>query len=402
MTRFNRLASTLFAASLSLSAFFAQPVFAQSDGPEAVVAKIEVLEQREAQLKADIAQLHAEIDAVDAEVAKLVVQASATANELMRDRAANDVDRSTLSEAESMEQLAKDLTELAMAVKLADMQLRLEQLVDYRGMLEAGIATATVQLPRDDTLGGPRKKPKAKDEVRIMPVPPDGVPVKAGTALVVSVAEFTARTPAEGWCAWKRQSQAWKRAHPWEGPTGVWCANSARLGIPCTEAAWKKVPAGTMFLLPAPDVRVHVPQGVEAPKAITLAPTADPQLFSLDLSTPVVTLIEKVVVTATPADKAALASARDDVSRQNIIAALAIIFGFLALLFFIFLQIAWNSLRSKDDVIAEMGSRLDNTPEVAPKPTEGGCCKAAPPPPPNAGAETYEHGCCRHDKPETD
>ena len=88
--------------------------------------------------------------------------------------------------------------------------------------------------------------------------------------------------------------------------------------------------------------------------------------------------------------------------RQNIIAALAIIFGFLALLFFIFLQIAWNSLRSKDDVIAEMGSRLDNTPEVAPKPTEGGCCKAAPPPPPNAGAETYEHGCCRHDKPETD
>jgi hypothetical protein len=108
--------------------------------------------------------------------------------------------------------------------------------------------------------------------------------VPIANVALVHVATFTAESPAEGWYAWKRQSQEYKKAHPWEGANGVWCANSTRLSIPCTEAAWKKVPLGTLFLLPAPEVQVYVPEGATPPKFVMLRPTAEPQLLAPDLS----------------------------------------------------------------------------------------------------------------------
>lgn len=101
---------------------------------------------------------------------------------------------------------------------------------------------------------------------------------------LVQMEMLTAESPAGGWYAWKHQSAAYKKAHPWEGANGVWCANSTRLGIPCTEAAWKKVPVGTLFLLPAPEVRVAVPENVTPLEAIALRQTDEPQLLALDLS----------------------------------------------------------------------------------------------------------------------
>ena|SRR3989338_6591940 len=101
---------------------------------------------------------------------------------------------------------------------------------------------------------------------------------------LVQMEMITAESPAGGWYAWKRQSAAYKKAHPWEGANGVWCANSTRLGIPCTEAAWKKVSVGTLFLLPAPEVRVAVPENVTPPEAIALRPTDEPRLLAPDLS----------------------------------------------------------------------------------------------------------------------
>lgn len=115
---------------------------------------------------------------------------------------------------------------------------------------------------------------------------------------LIQVATFTAESPAEGWRAWKHQSAEYKKAHPWEGANGVWCTNSTRLGIPCTEAAWKKVPVGTIFLLPAPEVRVHVPEGVVAPESVTLRPTDEPQLFAPDLSLPAVVPKEQATAAA--------------------------------------------------------------------------------------------------------
>lgn len=129
---------------------------------------------------------------------------------------------------------------------------------------------------------------------------PTAFAADASTAQValMHVATITAESPAQGWYTWKHQSPEYKKAHPWEGANGVWCANSTRLGIPCTEAAWKKVSSGTLFLLPAPEVRVYVPESVTPPEAIALRPTDVPQLLAPDLSLPVVIHQEQAMATA--------------------------------------------------------------------------------------------------------
>lgn len=390
MNRLNRfVARTALFAGIACSALFASPVFAESAQVESTTAQIETLAEREVELKAEIARLRAEIDTVDAETAKLVVEASRTANELMRNRSASDVDRSTLNEAESMEQLAKDLVDLDKAAQLADMQFRLERLAGYRSFLEWKRSSLQVSLSRDDTLGGKRKAGTAsppvsvagsEKDMRTMPVPPnDAVPAPENAVVLVGIATYTAASPAEGWAAWKRQSQAWKKAHPWEGPNGVWCTNAKRLNIPCTEAAWKKVPAGTVFLLPAPDVRVYVPRGVEAPKAIAVVPGESAETFKLDPSTSVAPAPERAVdetrvVTVVP---------QDNDSRWTpglIILALALTAFALALL--LMLSTTLRHHRMRDESIARKGG-------------ESECCTSGDPA--HAHAVHDAAGCCKTD-----
>lgn len=100
------------------------------------------------------------------------------------------------------------------------------------------------------------------------------------SAVLIAVATFTAHAPAEGWNAWRRQSRAYKQSHPWEKIFADNCVRDPRI---CKRTA----PTGTVFYLPAPEIYVYVHEGLPAPEAIMLAPTADPRLFTLDPTLPV-------------------------------------------------------------------------------------------------------------------
>jgi hypothetical protein len=165
---------------------------------------------------------------------------------------------------------------------------------------------------------------------------------------VVSVATFTRESPAEGWYAWKHQSRAYKKAHPWEKILVDNCARDLRI---CAKTA----PAGTVFYLPAPEIRVVVPVGVAPPEAIMLAPTADPQVFTLALEHPVVTrsgfAVEKRVTELT-------LQVSDMIDQQIILGALAGIFLVLLVIAFLLYRQADRLRREGDEKIIAMGRRL--------------------------------------------
>lgn len=207
---------------------------------EATQARIVALEKQKAQLEQEIVKADAKIAAME------------QAEQQFNDDLAKD-----------LKNLAKDLREIEKAME----QITADALAD-------DIARADARVANNEAI---------QNAVTGMPVPPASVSDETKVITLVSVTKFTAETPAEGWFAWKRQSQVWKKANPWEKVLAANCAREPKI---CKKTA----PAGTVFLLPAPDVRVYVPEGVKAPEAITLAPTGDPTLFALDLSPAMVSL----------------------------------------------------------------------------------------------------------------
>lgn len=293
-----------------------------------------------------------------------------------------------ISEQETMRQLGNDLTELAKDVELAALQTKIAALEAAKARLEAAVAKADAKIAAAEESERQFRSEVAND-LRAVIGQIDGVSAQnvttaPETVAVVSVATFTAATPAEGWYAWKRQSAAYKKAYPWEGSNGVWCSNATRAGIPCTEEAWKKVPAGTVFLLPAPEVRVYVQKGMQAPEAIMLAPTANPELFKLDPSVPVVTknLLDAQMLVAN-----LLGSLGDAQEKARWVPVLSVIsaVSIILALFFGFKYLEERDLvRDRDEMISRLRARLDGINQktgefLAERKTKGDCCRRDPP-----------------------
>jgi hypothetical protein len=184
------------------------------------------------------------------------------------------------------------VTQTAYADELADVQAKIVTLEKEHSALTAAIAAT---------------------DAKIAEATKAAAPAQAAEPQMIIIGHFTAATPAEGWMAWQRQSAAYKRAHPWEGERGVWCENSKRLGISCDpkvmDAAWRKMPTGTMFYLPAPETYVYVPAGAKAPEALALVPLRENTnlLRVQPPSVPVVTKAEKLATAAAELNAAALA-----------------------------------------------------------------------------------------------
>jgi hypothetical protein len=130
-------------------------------------------------------------------------------------------------------------------------------------------------------------KPIMVTAMHVSAVPAHEVKEVTAPALV-QVATFTTTTPAEGWHAWARQSREYKKANGWEKILSENCAREPRI---CKRTA----PRGTAFYLPAPEIRVIVQSGMEAPEAIALAATAVPNIFVLDMKIVVVTKRERAL-----------------------------------------------------------------------------------------------------------
>jgi len=70
-------------------------------------------------------------------------------------------------------------------------------------------------------------------------------PIKSFPVAEPEMVTLTKSDPA-AYRAWAKKGHAFKKANPW---TQVWKENSERLNIPFTASAWKRVPAGTVFIL---------------------------------------------------------------------------------------------------------------------------------------------------------
>lgn len=104
------------------------------------------------------------------------------------------------------------------------------------------------------------------------------LPVFAATEISL-VQEFTVTEASPSlYRAWARNDASYKQAHPW---SVVWKENCDRLNIPCTDAAWKKIPVGQKFYLPAPTILVVVPDKEVVPESVAIGTEVHSGLFAL-------------------------------------------------------------------------------------------------------------------------
>ena len=139
-------------------------------------------------------------------------------------------------------------------------------------------------------------------------------------------------------------------------------------------------------------MRVYVPKNAQAPEAIILAPTANAQLFKLDLSHTAVTARERedklwAMVMAQKAYDDALRKVGDNAKTVSWLSLLSTALALLALFFWVKFAEERDTVRDRDRTIAEMGARLDDIRKIA----KDGLVKA-----------DASNGCCRRDQPETD
>lgn len=406
MNRFSRLASTLFAASFSLSVLFAQPALAENNASDEIILKTEAVEQRGADLKAEIAKLQADIDVIDARIAQLAVRASAVANDLMQASAADrNVDRSQLNEEETIAQLAKDLADLQNAALLGNMHRHLEALSEYRATLDAEKKAAKAALAHMEALGSPRKEKKVsgppkgsaapKEDVHSMPVPPDPVGSPQAVTLVKQI--VIDRHAPSLYRYWQRQDTSYKQMNPWGNKycrSVTWHSVFKNVpvfvsGMECDSISWQKLLPDDSLIVPTGDVYAQVPPSVKAPTAITLAPTANAQLFKLDPSLPVVAFTERVVVEATQDDKVALANALDRVKWVSILSVYAAAVTLIMIFFAVKYLEERDAKRELESENAHLKWSLDQKFGIAGKSNSAGCC----------GTESEKNGCCEHRGP---
>ncbi|MDO8624258.1 MAG: hypothetical protein Q7R54_02790 [bacterium] len=374
-------------------AFLPYSAFAVEDKLSVIEAEIQAFEQKNAQQKAEVAKLNARIDALNDDIAKLVVQFAADEQKIEQLLAAVVADIDVDSAGwDVIEVHPAHIAFLGVRSHRDSLEADLDALVEKKERLYADVAMANAQVVVDDTLGGPRIKkvlPRASSEpaqangvVRAMPVPPENTAPAQAVTLVKQI--IVDRHTPSLYRYWQRQDTLYKKAHPWGDQ---YCRSVTWLlipGEPCDSAIWKHLSVGDSLFVPAGNVYAQVAHGVKVPKVIALAPTVIPGLLALDPPQSTAPSVNEKIVT----------EVSEDVSWTNMFAALAIIFGFLALLLFVCLQNAWKVIRRHEDLNAKLRSLLGDVHTITKKALEDGCCKTETSPTSgNDSAPPTKDGC---------
>ena len=372
MHRLNCWMCTLLAAFFCF-AFLPRSAFAVEDKLAVIEAEIQAFEQKNAQQKAEVAKLNARIDALDSEIAKLVVQFAVAEEAYAREALSAfdyvEFDSSTLSEDEAMMLFSEELAKLQKAVEMYSILLHIDALDQEKKQLWADIAKTKAQVVADDTLGGPKKKdvlPAAQSDVvvvdsttRSMPVPssalpasPEKVAIQQGVVLTRNI--MIDRHTPNLYRYWQRQDTLYKRNERTKWGD-AYCRSvfvRGKSGYSCDAQIWRELPVGTFLDVPADIGQV----GVLIPEWSKVGGNE--------------------VASETDASPAVLTVTNKSISWTDFTAALAIVFAFLAAVFYVMLKIARGDNRTLRAASDGMHLRLSEMDAIRGRSHEHGCCHA--------------------------